>query len=354
VTAIVLALVLHAQAPALDRETADGYYCSTDRYFAYETLLHDSPAAHLLHVVSLEGSAGSRPELTVPVPAEPTKRIACAPAAVILQGKAQTATLDVDLRAWSALLRDPGPTVGPFSWRESRLWGSGLPTTSAHQRVWLRRFNDGSRAELEIVRLVSGGGAHCESRAGARLAWFDARGRETGSRGIFLRQFSCRRAGVTAPPAVDECTPQAGREFRRLSGRVAAGKEYERPVGPFRFALDEDGRFGWTIRVLPRRGDRDLTSLLPLHGISSRDVRPPSGAEVASEFWRVHPFTFHPDARRTIVYHEDAISMLVDDLRVEWFGRGKLTVGRHAVARADDGQPRFEWIEFSVCMSWPR
>lgn len=58
--------------------------------------------------------------------------------------------------------------------------------------------------------------------------------------------------------------------------------------------------------------------------------------------------------RKTILYHDDAQTMLVDDLRVRAYGRGRLTIDRYELGKDALGQPRFDWIEFSGCLSWPK
>jgi hypothetical protein len=67
-------------------------------------------------------------------------------------------------------------------------------------------------------------------------------------------------------------------------------------------------------------------------------------------------FRFHPAMRKTILYHADDApeTMLVDDLRVTAYGRGRLIVDRYAIGKDKDGQPRLEWIEFHGCVSWPK
>lgn len=353
-TALVIALLLHGQpARPGNLETADGYYCATSRYLAYETLLHDSPAAHLLHVVPLEKSTDARPELRIDIDVEPTRRVRCAGAAITLQGEARSTTVRLDLDRWQAAIApEPSNVQGTGPWQTTRLWGNGSWSRTAHQQIALRRFDDATSVLLDITRL-STGGAECESEAGARLVWVNGHGREIQSRTLFLRHLSCRREGVTGGPTFDDCSPQPGRWVHRFSGRVAADQPYEHTVGSFRFALAPEGRFGWAIRVKPLREDRDLTSLLPLHGPSSRDISPstpamPSATSIA------HPFNFHPEARRNIVYSDDAITMLVDDLRLRSYGKGRLTIDRYSLAQAADGQSQFAWIAFTVCMSWPR
>jgi len=338
----------------IDLETSDGYYCATSRYLAYETLLHDSPAAHLLHVLSLDKPGDARPELRIEIGAEPTRRMRCAGDVITLQGQADTTTVRLDLRRWQlAVVSQPSTQPGAAGpWHTSRLWGTGSWGRTAHQQTPLRRFDDDTSVRLDITRL-STGGAECESAAGVRLVWVNGRGRETRSRAIFLRHVSCRRAGVSGGPPVDDCSPQPGRWLRRFNGRVAADQPYERTVASFRFGLVPQGRFGWTIRMRPLQEDRDLTSLLPLHGPSSRDISPPTPPR-SSAGLPAHPFDFHPEARRSMVYSDDATTMLVDDLRLRSYGRGRVTIDGYSLTNTADGQPQFAWIAFTVCVSWPR
>jgi len=352
VTAILVALLLaQAPTPPADVEASDGFYCATTRHFAYETLLHDSKAAHLLHIVSLEAEPVGRPEIQIPIPAAFATGISCSTNTVRVRTADASTTVRLDLKTWRAQVAPGSDEVA--AWRSTRLWGTGSPATSAQRRIALARFGRGGGIHLQMLRL-SEGGANCLTAAGALLVRLDARGREVHSRGIFLRQFSCRRAGVVGPPQADECSPQPGRVLRRFSGRAAAGKTYAHPIAPFRFALAADGQYGWTIDVFPARGDRDLTSLLPLHGMSGRDVIPPRPSALSTPFWRTFPFHFHPEARRTIVYVDDTITMLVNDLKVRSYGRGRLTIDEYSLGSAGNDKEKFEWIEFSVCVSWPR
>jgi hypothetical protein len=349
---LLLAGALFVALQPANPESSDGFYCATDRYLAFETLVHDSPAPHLLHVVSLDDRAGTRAELTVEVAAEPARRMTCASDAVIVQGQRTTSVVDVNLRSWRATLDSRGRAEPDIRWAQEplRLWGTGVWTTTAIQRVPLRRYDDGARVSLEIVRL-SVGGSYCHSDAGARIVWLDPRGRETQARAIFLRQADCRRAGLKSVPPIDDCTPQPGRVLRTFHGRVKADQSYSETVAPFRIALTAEGHFGWTIGVRPIAEDRELTSMIPLHGRSDRDIRPD---DVIAQTWLERQFRFHPDMGKTIVYHDDAETMLVDDLRVGAYGRGRLTIERYSLGTDGKGQPRFEWIEFRGCVSWPK
>jgi hypothetical protein len=100
--------------------------------------------------------------------------------------------------------------------------------------------------------------------------------------------------------------------------------------------------------------DRDLTSLLPLHGSSSRDIGNPTAREFAAKRLDAHPFEFHPEARRRIVYSDDSTTMLVDDVRIAAYGRGRLEIMRYELMAPEKGDPRFRWIEFNACLSFPR
>jgi hypothetical protein len=91
--------------------------------------------------------------------------------------------------------------------------------------------------------------------------------------------------------------------------------------------------------------------MIPLHGRSGREIQP---EDVIATKWLWREFYFHPDMRKTIVYHDDAETMLADDLRVRAYGRGRLTIERYQLGVDEKKQPRFEWIEFSGCVSWPK
>jgi hypothetical protein len=333
-------------------ETSDGFYCRTARYFAYETLLHDSSAPHLLHIVSLDDPAGARPELTTRIGPQPVRGVRCVRDIVAIRGEATTTYVRIDLHTWRAEVPEQPGEIHPGSerWQSTRLWGTGAWADSASQRVVLRRFEAGGRVNLEIVR-VSNGGPHCTSNAGARIVWYDRSGREIHARAIFLRHADCARAGLTPPPSVDDCAPQPGRVLRTFHGRVNADESYSHASPPFRIELKPEGSFGWTIGVRPIGEDRQLVSMIPLHGRSGRDIQP---QDVTAQHWLERQFQFHPAMRRTIVYSDDAQTMLVDDLRVRAYGRGRLTIERYALGKDEKGQPRFEWIEFSGCLTWPR
>lgn len=354
-TGVLVAGLLAATLQTRNPEASDGFYCATARYFAYETLLHTSTAPHLLHVVSLDDEAGARPELAIEIAAPPTTRIRCDPGVVALGADTATSVVRLNLGEWTAridssLALSPRETGG--GWQSTRLWGTGSWTTSATQALPLRRYAGIARVRLEIVR-VSTGGPYCTSNAGARLVWLDRSGKETRARAIFLRRLTCRSAGLDAGPVIDDCAPQPGRVLRTFSGRVNAGGSFARDAAPFRVELKADGDFGWTIRVRPLREDRDLMSLIPRHGSSSRDIQPPP-AQVPAERVLDHPFHFHPEIGRSIVDGDDSMTMLVDDLRVEAYGRGRLRIERYSLGRDAKGQPRYDWIEFSGCLSWPR
>src|SRR4051812_41333441 len=114
-TALVLSVLLAAlqdQKPNL--ETSDGFYCATAHYLAYDTLLHESSAAHLLHVVSLDDPAGTRAELTIEAAAEPARRIRCEASRVTLQGNTSATTVALDLSKWTGtrVTSDPGDRRG--------------------------------------------------------------------------------------------------------------------------------------------------------------------------------------------------------------------------------------------------
>lgn len=203
-----------------------------------------------------------------------------------------------------------------------------------------------------MIRLSSGG-PECVVTVGSRLVWADADGRERTSRAIFLRSLSCRRTGLTGGARYDDCAPARDRVLRTFHGRVAANESYRRVVGPFAFELKAEGRFGWHIRIKPAAEDRDLTSFVPLHGPSSRDIQPPNAQELAAGRLAAHPFHFHPEMRKTIQYTGDTVTTLVDDLRVQSYGRGRLTVTRYDTSKRDDGATEFSWIAFDVCLSFP-
>lgn len=352
-TTLAIALLLSLGGQAGDIETADGFYCATDRYFAYETLLNESAATHLLHVVSLDDPSGTRNELTLAIPPDRARRIRCEPRRVTVTGEAAATRVHVDVQQWRATVQPSRSRVegSGGGWQSTQLWGTGAWARSATQRITLRRYARGGRVALEVTR-VSTGGAGCDARAGSRLVWFDGSNHERASRALVLRHLSCRRAGLDGGPVLDECSPLGNRFVRRFGGRVTADDGYSRPLPPFRVRLRAEGRFGWRIGVTPLNEDRDLTALIPLHGSSGRDIQPNEALETVA-LARLHPFTFHPDARRTIVYHDDALTMLVDDLRVASYGRGRLTIDRYSMSRDASGQPRFDWIEFSGCLSWP-
>jgi len=350
IAVLAAALLSLTQTGRADSETADGFYCATAHYFAYETLVHDSTEPHLLHLVSLDDSSGTRAELTIPIAAAWTSGMRCEPDFVAVQGRSATTRVRLDLKAWRAEVRaEADSEQARGSWRWTRLWGTGPWTATAVQRVRLRRFEDGAQGTLEIVR-VSSGGPRCWSDAGARIVWSDRAGRETKSRAIFRRNADCARAGLKPSPPIDECTSQPGRTLRRFHGRVSGGGSYSHVAAPFRFELTPEDGSGWRIGVRPLQEDRDLTSMIPTHGRSERDILP----DDIRLRWLQRDFHFHPAMRRTIVYDDDAVTMLVDDLRVQAYGRGRLTIDRYSLSKDGAGQPRFDWIEFSGCLSWPR
>ena len=352
--ALIAGVLLAGTAQPQNPETADGFYCFTPEYFAYETLLHDSPQRHLLHVISLRGN----PELlerTVAIPLGPTLGMHCGPSRVAVRDDTRAAgiSLRVDPRDRPVVPDEvsPLPGSGP-KWQTTRLWGSGSWSRSASHVRRLHQRADGSRVNLEVFR-VSTGGDDCHVRVGSRLVSRSRNGREQRSRAIFRRQLTCRREGLTGGPKLDDCSPQPGRVLKRFSGRVDANKSYRREIAPFVFELIAEEKFGWRIRVTPVGDSRDLTSLLPLHGSSARDVQPPASQKPRGDFWRKHPFSFHPEARRTIVYSDDSTTMLVDDVRIDAYGRGRLTVTKYETAPASGGALQFRWIEFDVCLSFP-
>jgi hypothetical protein len=350
-TALLLG-VLFARVQPENRELSDGFYCATAHYLAYETLLNRTPGVHLLRVMSLDARATARPDLAIEVAAEPSRRIRCEPSAVTLQGETTTSHVRLDLRSWTAV-SDTHASGGHSAarWQTSRLWGTGAWTTTAIQRVALRSFGNGARVRLEIVRL-SVGGRNCHSDVGTRIVWLDRLGRETAPRAIFLRQANCQRAGLRSLPLLDDCAPQSGRVLHTFHGRVKADESYSHAVARFRIELKPEGHWGWVIGVRPIADDRDLTSMIPLHGRSGREIQP-DDVTLPAQPWLEREFYFHPEMRKTIVYQDDAETMLVDDLRVRAYGRGRLTIERYAMGKDEKGQPRFEWIEFRGCVSWP-
>jgi len=354
VTALVLGFLVSVYAgPAPDLETLDGYYCATDRYLAYETLLNHMSGAHLVRVVSLGAPGAARPELTVEVAAEPAKRIRCDADAIALEGDTTRSYVRLDLRGWTAGSdTNASARRSAARWQTSRLWGSGAWTATAVQHVSLQRAGNGGETALEIVRLAIGG-PNCRSEVGARIVWLDRRGRERAARAIFLRQADCKRAGLKPPALLDDCAPQPGRVLRTFHGRVTADESYSRQVPPFRVELKPEGRWGWHIDVQPIAEDRDLTSMIPLHGRSGREIQPEDVTQTPQP-WLEREFYFHPAMRKTIVYHDDAETMLADDLRVRAYGRGRLTIDRYELGKHEKGQPRFERIEFRGCLSWPK
>src|SRR6476620_513130 len=102
IAVLAAALLSLAQTGRADSETADGFYCATAHYFAYETLLHDSTEPHLLHLVSLDDSSGTRAELTIPIPAGWIRGIRCEPDAVAVRAESATTNVRVNLREWMA------------------------------------------------------------------------------------------------------------------------------------------------------------------------------------------------------------------------------------------------------------
>jgi hypothetical protein len=350
-TALILGVLFALQIQGPDLERLDGFYCATDRYLAYETLLNESPGVHLLRVLSLDAPADARPELTIEIAAEPSRRIRCEAAAVTLQGEMTTSHVRLDLRRWTAI--SDTNSQGERStarWQTSRLWGTGAWTTGTVQRVPLRRFDNGGRTTLEIAR-VSMGGPHCQSEVGARIVWLDRDGLQTQSHAIFLRHADCQRAGLKPVPQLDDCSPQPGRVLHTFHGRVKADDSYSHAIPPFRIDLRPEGHFGWTIVVRPIDEDRDITSMIPMHGRTGREIQP---EDVTATRWLWREFHFHPAMRKAIHYSDDAQTMLVDDLRVRAYGRGRLTIDRYSLGKDEKGQPRFDWIEFSGCVSWPR
>ena len=353
--AALILLAAFAAQPQANLETSDGFYCFTPTYLAYETLLHDSPERHLLHVVSLAGRGRDERERTVPIPLGVSRGIRCTSSRVDMRDDMSAVSVSVTTDPGSGTVM-PG-RVTPLreqraDWRMTRLWGGGSWALSGSNSIPLRQFADGRSVTLEMTR-VSNGGADCYVRVGARLAWRSPRGREERSQAIFHRHLTCKRAGLTGGPVYDDCAAQPGRQLRTVSGRVEANNVYRRVMSPFVFELRPEGRFGWRIRVTPIGEDRDLTSLIPLHGASSRDVMPPNAAQIASGRWGAHPFSFHPEARRSIVYSDDTTAMLVDDVRIDAYGRGRLTVTRHETSTLPDGNKEFHWIEFKACLSFP-
>ena len=353
--AALILLAAFAAQPQANLETSDGFYCFTPTYLAYETLLHDSPERHLLHVVSLGGRGRDERERAVPIPLGASRGIRCTSSRVDVRDNMSAVSVSVTTDPGSGMVT-PGQ-VSPLhaqlaDWQSTRLWGTGSWALRGSMSIPLRRFADGRSVSLETTR-VSNGGADCYVRVGARLAWRSPRRREERSQAIFHRHLTCKRAGLTGGPVYDDCAPQPGRQLRTVSGRVEADNSYRRVMSPFVFELRSEGRFGWRIRVTPIGEDRDLTSLIPLHGASSRDVMPPNAAQIASGRWGAHPFSFHPEARRSIVYSDDTTAMLVDDVRIDAYGRGGLTVTRHETSTLPDGNKEFRWIEFKACLSFP-
>jgi hypothetical protein len=153
----------------------------------------------------------------------------------------------------------------------------------------------------------------------------------------------------TRAVVIDPCAPTPARVVRGFHGRVSAGQSYRRTIAPFVFNLVDDGRYGWRIVITPRNEARDLTSLLPLHGRSGRDIQP-----FDIEYWTKYPFSFHPEARREIGYSDDTLTNLFNDLRIDSYGQGRVTITRHATEPGADGRPQFRWVEFDACLSWPR
>jgi hypothetical protein len=151
---------------------------------------------------------------------------------------------------------------------------------------------------------------------------------------------------------VDPCAATNSRISHRFNGKLTAGESYRRTLGPFVFRLVDEGRFGWSIVVNPQGESRDLTSLLPLHGPSGRDIQPFRPFDNPTPV--TYPFAFHPEARRGIGYSQDTYTNLINDLRIDSYGRGRVTVRRQEIAPGADGRPQFRWIEFDACLSWPR
>lgn len=79
--ALIAVVLLAGTAQPQNPETADGFYCFTSEYFAYETLLHDSPQPHLLHVISLVNPSADQTEKLFDLPCSrvrhPLRRIEC-------------------------------------------------------------------------------------------------------------------------------------------------------------------------------------------------------------------------------------------------------------------------------------
>jgi hypothetical protein len=345
--AVVALVALGSQGA--NPELADGFYCSTDHYFAYETLLHDSAEAHLLHVVPLVEASRQAPEITVAIPAAHTRGIRCTASAVALRDDSQITKVAIDTRRWSASRAAQAPDDGTDAWVTTRLWGNGAWSRSAAtERRRLRTVSDGSSTSLETYRVSTGS---CASRVGSRLAWHDPKGRETRSQALFYRWPSCK-ASDSEPAPVDPCAATNSRISHRFNGKLTAGESYRRTLGPFVFRLVDEGRFGWSIVVNPQGESRDLTSLLPLHGPSGRDIQPFRPFDNPTPV--TYPFAFHPEARRGISYSQDTYTNLINDLRIDSYGRGRVTVRRQEIAPGADGRPQFRWIEFDACLSWPR
>jgi hypothetical protein len=149
-----------------------------------------------------------------------------------------------------------------------------------------------------------------------------------------------------------------------FSGRVEAGKRFERPFGSrFLFVL-EPAPAGWEIKIQEQERDENLAHLTPpLHFMPNpRDIEgwhlaaraaqcpgcpSPSPSETPPENPRL--FIFSPAVGKTIAGPTAARSVTVEDMEaVRGFGRGTLSIDDFKLEWTADGSVKIKWMRFSV------
>jgi len=160
------------------------------------------------------------------------------------------------------------------------------------------------------------------------------------------------------------CAASPTRQARTIRGEVDGGASFADGAGPFELRLRaSDG--GWGIHVFERGGDVDLAKYtLPLHGPNptvllasyfrnADNTGPNDGSVNAPGAHR--EFVFSPEVDRSIRYDAEAVRMLAAVGRIQSFGRGTLDVVDSRITPPEKGAvPKFLWIKFEACLSWPR
>lgn len=171
---------------------------------------------------------------------------------------------------------------------------------------------------------------------------------------------------VGSPTGQRRCASEPDRMAEQLAGMVIKGQPFSlSTTGDWIVRLDPDEE-GWFLRIAMKgREDEDLSRLTPpwhfvpnpreISGWHFRNVdnTGPNDSSVNAP-GELREFIFSPLVGRGIEYKGSATSA-ADVERVQSFGRGWLHVDQFRLTPVAQGQrAAFEWLEFTVCLTWPR